>query len=117
MKPHYRKTKTGEWVVCGPVDVVKPGATVTVHKRDGSTKDETIASVGKTFEVDGVQCCYGRLQRSSGTRVREGDRPCWESGGYCFSLDGSTECHECGEYIYLRPHEKHPRMTKRRTTA
>lgn len=56
--PSYRKSKSGQWVVFGPASIVRPGE-VGVAKRDGSTKIEHIESVGKTFAVDGVECCYG----------------------------------------------------------
>jgi hypothetical protein len=110
--PHYRRTKAGEWVVCGPTSLVKAGAVVTVHKKDGTTKEEEIARVGKPFDLDGVECCYGYLERGRGywreprsggsgkKRVREGTAHCWETGGRCYSLDGSRECYECGGDIY-----------------
>jgi hypothetical protein len=59
--PHYRRTKSGEWVVCGPTSLVKRGAVVTVTKRDGTTKDEKIVRVGKPFRLAGIECCYGYL--------------------------------------------------------
>jgi hypothetical protein len=59
MKCIFRRTRGGAWAVYGPADVVKPGATVTVEKKDGTTVDVEIARTGKVFEVDGVQCVYG----------------------------------------------------------
>ncbi len=56
----YRKTKQGQWVAFGPASVIRVGQ-VTVAKRDGTTKTETVESVGRTFTVDGVDCCYGYL--------------------------------------------------------
>lgn len=55
----YRKTKSGQWAVMGPVNVIKTGATVTVTKKSGETKTETIASVGKPFSRAGVEMVYG----------------------------------------------------------
>lgn len=80
----YRKTKAGEWVVMGPVSVVKPGAVVTVTKKDGTSKTERIESVGKAF--DGMR--YGYLRRrDTGPRVcdecgefAERGTVCWETG-------------------------------------
>jgi hypothetical protein len=57
----YRKTKTGQWVAFGPADRIHAGATVTVAKRDGSTKVEYVESVGRPFTVDGQQMVYGYL--------------------------------------------------------
>lgn len=59
MKCIFRRTRGGAWAIFGPADVVKPGATVTVEKKDGSTVDVEIARVGKLFEADGVPCVYG----------------------------------------------------------
>lgn len=60
----YRKTRSGEWVAFGPASIVKPG-TVTVTKKDGSTKQETVLSVGKPFDVDGVAHVYGKIAQRS----------------------------------------------------
>jgi len=57
----YRKTQNGQWVACGPASIVRPGATITVTKRDGTTKTETIAATGREFDRDGVTCVYGYL--------------------------------------------------------
>lgn len=57
----YRKTRDGEWVAYGPAAMLKPGQQVTVTKRDSSTKQEWIDSVGKPFVVDGVRMAYGYL--------------------------------------------------------
>lgn len=56
----YRKTKAGQWVAFGPATEVVPGP-VTVIKADGSTKAETVASVGRPFDVAGKPHCYGYL--------------------------------------------------------
>lgn len=54
----YRRTKQGTWVVFGPASEVKPGP-VTVTKKDGTTKVETVTGVGKPFQVNGVPHVYG----------------------------------------------------------
>jgi hypothetical protein len=69
----YRKTKAGEWVAFGPADLIAPGP-VTVHKKDGSTKDETITKVGRPFTVDGREMAYGYLT-PSGEPCANCDRP------------------------------------------
>jgi hypothetical protein len=47
----YRKARDGEWVVVGPVSVVQPGATVTVYRKDHTTRQETILRLGRAFRV------------------------------------------------------------------
>ena len=97
-QPHYRKTKSGTWAVCGPASVVLPGADVTVHKKDGSTKTERIVSVGKTFTRDGVEMVYGypaerqyRRNASYGWGESCGAR-CPVNGHICTP---SHPCHDC----------------------
>lgn len=75
--PQFRKTQSGEWVVFGPASQVHVG-TVTVAKRDGTTKVENVARVGKTFTVDGVECCYGYVGPAAATKTQ------------------AHECDECG---------------------
>lgn len=81
----YRKTKAGQWVAFGPVSLVKVGP-VAIAKRDGSTKVETVTSVGKTFTVDGVACCYGYLGE---TKAKQAP---------AHSVRHSAMCDECGEH-------------------
>lgn len=90
----YRKTKNGKWAVMGPANVVTAGATVTVTKRDGTTKTERIGTVGKPFTVDGQQMVYGypaaaKTTSRTGRRyacdecgdvVTAGEGSCWETG-------------------------------------
>lgn len=100
--PHYRKTKDGQWVVAGPSSMIRDGAQVTVVKRDGNTKVERIASVGREYDDHGVKCRYGYIaQRSSHSSggVRESGKRCWETGTNCYSY-GSAYCEECGDHMY-----------------
>jgi len=60
----YAKTKAGEWVAKGPVAIIIEGQ-VTVTKRDGSSKTETIVRVGKAWTQDGEQIRYGYLAPTS----------------------------------------------------
>lgn len=56
----YRKTASGEWVAYGPDDVVKAGCKITVLKKNGIKKIETILSVTPA-KPDGF--VYGQLKR------------------------------------------------------
>jgi hypothetical protein len=81
----YRKTKTGEWVAFAPAAALVAGNTITVTKKDGSTKTETISSVGKPFEVNGVTMAYGYLAkttRTTCTSTPRGNGRCRDCGGY-----------------------------------
>ncbi len=60
----YRKTKNGRWAVYGPVaEFTQP--TVTVTKRDGSVKKETVFEFGEPFLVNGEKMIYGYPERES----------------------------------------------------
>lgn len=91
----FRKTKAGEWVVCGPTAIVQPGATVEVAKRDGSTKTVIIAHTGSTFSLDGTDCCYGHIAPGSERKQRRAE--CTECG-----LHGPAgmACNQCYEGHY-----------------
>jgi hypothetical protein len=84
----YRKTKAGQWVAFGPVDALTPGRTVTVTKKSGETKTETIDRVGKSFAVDGRIMAYGYLRPTSRTAT---------SGSTRTARIGGRMCDECGE--------------------
>lgn len=84
-KATYRKTKTGEWVVFAPASALKPGTQIAVVKRDGTTKVETIATVGKTFIVEGKEFAYGYLAAKPAKPAKPAGR--------------SNCCQECGEFI------------------
>lgn len=90
----YRKTRNDEWVVMAPAADLQAGRKITVTKKDGTRKDEKIAKVGKTFEIDGVDMAYGYIASEMpatparfcdshcdecGTPVLKGT-PCWETG-------------------------------------
>lgn len=98
----YRKTKTGKWAVMGPTSIVRPGATVTVTKKSGETKSETIDDVGRPFTVDGRQMVYGYTsQRSSrGRSSASGRYANRDACGYPCPVDGhictpGNPCHDC----------------------
>ena len=48
----YTRLKSGDWGVKGPSGEVREGATVTVIKKNGETKQETIEKV--LFSRDGI---------------------------------------------------------------
>jgi hypothetical protein len=78
----YRKTRNGEWAVFGPVSLMGEGKTVVVTKADGSTKQETIGSMSRPFDVDGVPHAYGYIVRQA--RQEQHD------------LQEGRECDQCG---------------------
>ncbi len=83
----YRKTGKGEWVAFGPASVIRAGATVTVHKKSGETKAETVDKVGRPFTVDGTEMVYGYLAESA---------PAARSYSGSYSRRGrSYSCEEC----------------------
>jgi hypothetical protein len=47
------------WAVLGPADTMKPGTTVTVEKKNGTTIDVEIDVVSEPFECNGKTCRYG----------------------------------------------------------
>lgn len=59
----FRKTKTEKWAVMAPVEdleqALEKGGKVDVLKRNGDWSTFQIASLGRPFDVDGVQMCYG----------------------------------------------------------
>lgn len=101
----YHKTKTGKWVVVGPVSSVLPGSAVTVTKRDGTTKTETVLSVGRPFTAaDGVEKVYGYLAERT-TSAHAGPSGCTcslhrqyracRTGGNCSSVGSGRNCGGC----------------------
>ena len=59
----FRKTKTDKWAVMAPVvDLEKAladGGKVDVLKKSGDWSTFQVASLGRPFDVDGVEMCYG----------------------------------------------------------
>lgn len=68
--PRFRKTKSGTWAVMGPVETLEAALAsdgkVEVAKRSGDTSSFTVVSLGKPFDVDGVQMCYGYADDGDG---------------------------------------------------
>lgn len=59
----FRKTKTGKWAVMAPVPTLEKalaeGGKVDVQKKSGDWSTFVVASLGRPFDVDGVEMCYG----------------------------------------------------------
>ncbi|MEL6984633.1 MAG: hypothetical protein AAFO29_19550, partial [Actinomycetota bacterium] len=59
----FRKTKTGKWAVMAPIDALEKalaeGGKVDVQKKSGDWSTFVVSSLGRPFDVDGVQMCYG----------------------------------------------------------
>lgn len=99
----YRKTKRGEWVAFGPAALIAPGRSVIIVKKDGTTRMEAIESVGRTFDVDGVEMVYGYIDQAQSVPLnsravrtshrRSGRYLCDECGDY---VDAGTSCWETG---------------------
>ena len=59
----FRKTKTDKWAVMAPVEdlekALAEGGKIDVLKKSGDWSSFRVASLGRPFDVDGVQMCYG----------------------------------------------------------
>lgn len=100
----YRKTKSGEWVVFGPRAAMwdtyynAPKGFVDVTKKDGTAKRERISKLGKTFTVDGVECCYGYIDRAASAASR---RNTWQgsySCGDCQDVEDAGDARGCSRH-------------------
>jgi hypothetical protein len=101
----YRKTSKGEWVVMAPASTLRPGQTITVTKKNGTSKVETIAKVGKPFAVGGTQMAYGYLTAretsarpaSRHERFTPRNRKACITDGNCSSFGNGRNCggHDC----------------------
>ncbi len=61
--PRFRKTKTEKWAVMAPIEdlekALADGGKIDVQKKSGDWSSFVVHSLGKPFDVDGVQMCYG----------------------------------------------------------
>ena len=61
--PRFRKKKTEKWAVMAPVEdlekALAEGGKIDVQKKSGDWSSFTVGSLGKPFDVEGVQMCYG----------------------------------------------------------
>lgn len=69
----YSKTKSGEWVVIGPTDKIRAGATVEVLTKSGKVKTESILSIGNPYtDADGDELVYGYTGKRAPGRKGKG---------------------------------------------
>jgi hypothetical protein len=99
----YRKTKQGVWVVCGPVAEVKVGK-VAVTKKDGTTKAETIESIGKPFSAASGEgeMVYGYIKPSN--QPSNGSNG--NGNGHHKPSSNTGRCRECHGPIKDAPHHR-----------
>lgn len=85
-EPKFRKTKTEKWAVMAPVETLEAAlasdGVVNVLKKSGDHSKFTVGSLGKPFDVDGIQMCYGYAPgdedsggQNSGAQNSGGQRP------------------------------------------
>ncbi len=59
----FRKTKTGKWAVMAPVPALEKalaeGGKIDVQRKSGDWSSFVVVSLGRPFDVDGIQMCYG----------------------------------------------------------
>lgn len=95
----YKKTKSGEWVVCGPVATMKVGL-VLVSKKDGTIEPKQIDRLGRPFDsmVYGYIAASVTPARPNG-RYGRGGKEC-VSDGNCSSFGSGRSCggHDCDGY-------------------
>lgn len=62
-EPKFRKTKSEKWAVMAPIETLEAALAgdgqVKVLKKSGDHSPFTVGSLGKPFDVDGIQMCYG----------------------------------------------------------
>jgi hypothetical protein len=101
----YKKDADGDWGVIGPVDQITPGARITVTKRGGETKTETVATVADQPDADGnifAWLAYTPPSRPARptARITRPRRPACVTGGNCSSFGTGRTCggHDCDGY-------------------
>lgn len=61
----FRKSKqTDAWCAFGPASECKPGP-AEITTKSGATRNVTIVSVSRPFDIDGIPHCYGDLADSA----------------------------------------------------
>lgn len=87
MPATYTKLKSGEWGIRVTGAKPKPGASISVTKKDGSTKSEVVANVIASFDNGSTHLCAVR---------KPGEQPA--VGGYRSSRrpSRSRTCPTCG---------------------
>ncbi len=81
----FRKTKTEKWAVMAPVVTLEAALAsdgkVDVLKKSGDWGSFTVGSLGKPFDVDGIQMCYGYAPGDEDPRSAEGSGGGGSAGG------------------------------------
>ena len=92
----FRKTKTDKWAVMAPlVDLEKAladGGKVDVLKKSGDWSTFRIASLGRPFDVEGVEMCYGYApgDEAEATTASAPSEPAYEDRGPSRSAQNAT---------------------------
>ncbi len=80
--PRFRKTKTDKWAVMAPAEdlekALAEGGKIDVQKKSGDWSSFTVGSLGRPFDVDGVQMCYGYAPEAEGD---DSGQPAGNPGG------------------------------------
>ena len=67
--PRFRKTKTDKWAIMAPVEdlekALAEGGKIDVQRKSGDWSTFTVGSLGRPFDVDGVEMCYGYAPEDS----------------------------------------------------
>ncbi len=99
----YRRLRSGAWGVAGPADIVREGESVTVSKRDASTKVEQVGTVVWTDGSTAIAAIAsaGHRPASKTASSRRGS----SGRGRCTECDrwgpaGET-CNECWEGMHV----------------
>lgn len=82
----WRKNRDGEWVIFGPAETLRVGATVTVSKKNGEADLHTIQRVSRPFDVDGVPHVYAWPQQDADECIECGEplrTAAQKRSGYC----------------------------------
>lgn len=104
MTSTYSKLNNGDWGIRVQDGTVTPGATVTVTKKDGTTKKETVEKVIWTgvMKGHGVSLCSikPRGAREQARAAHPGEVKCRHCGEW--TPEGDDWCFHCGRADYER---------------
>lgn len=109
--PRFRKTKSGKWAAMGPVETLEKalaaGGIVEVQKKSGDWSKFHVASLGKPFDVDGVQMVYGYGpddEEEGAKRLARESRKAANSGGGEPQPPATDEPIDSGHQSISQPH-------------
>ncbi|MGH1490605.1 MAG: hypothetical protein ACRBK7_14645 [Acidimicrobiales bacterium] len=93
--PRFRKTKTEKWAVMAPIEdlekALAEGGKIDVQKKSGDWSSFVVGSLGKPFDVDGVQMCYGYAPGDEDTGQGSGSGASSGSGSRSRSDSGPAQ--------------------------